>query len=170
MAGPNNDQPNSKVGTTQDADRIWIDSDGFFAPNNTDLTGQQVYDELYLRTQNQIIINSAGALSVINLPSDVGYLKLSITAAASNASAWLTSGHARVGNEIIIQVGGDASVGSVFISTSGVSIVGIKFVDLSSISLLQSATSDGKVVLRSYTDDEWTIVDRNDAVVERVSS
>lgn len=169
MSGRDGTYPNSKAGLEQGAERIFIDSDGYFNVASNDLTGQQLNDLLYLQTQKSIIANSAGALSVINLPSTYGLIQFSLATAASNASAWLTSSP-RVGQELILQMLTDNSVASVFISTSGCTIVGTRFVDCSSISLQQSAASNGFIRLKCFTAGAWSIVERNGATAERSSS
>lgn len=169
MAGPDNTYPNSKVGLEQGATSLFCDADGYFRFANNQITGQYLNDMLYLRNQKLTIANSAGALSTINIPSAYGIVVFSLATAASNASAWLTS-DPRVGEELILRMVTDNSVASVFVSTSGCSIVGTRFVDCSSISLQQSAASNGYIRLRCYSAGEWSIVERNGATAERSSS
>jgi len=169
MAGQNGDYPNSKVGIEQGAEKLFVDSDGYFNFAGNDVTGQQLNELLYLQMQKSIIANSAGVLSVINLPSTYGLIQFSLATAASNASAWLTSGP-RVGQELILQMLTDNSVASVFISTSGCTIIGTRFGDISSITLHQSAASNGFIRLKCFTAGAWSIIERNGATEERVSS
>jgi hypothetical protein len=169
MSGPNGDYPNSKVGILQDADTIFADADGYFNFAGNRVTGQQLNDALYLPLQKTIIANSAGALSVINLPSTYGVIQFSLATAASNASAWLTSSP-RAGQELILMMLADNSVASVFISTSGCTIIGNRFTDVSSLSLQQSAASNGFIRLKCFSAGVWSVIERNGATVERVSS
>lgn len=159
----------TKVGIERGAETLFCREDGNFKFYDADVTGQQMKDLIYLPTQKSTIANSAGALSVINLPSEYGLLAFSLATAASNASAWLTSG-VRIGQEMILMALNTNSVASIFISTSGCSVVGNMFADCSSISLHNSADSNGYIRLRCYTTDEWTIVERNGASAERSSS
>ena len=68
-------------------------------------------------------------------------------------------------------VRGLESVGSVFISMSGVSLVGTNVMDLSSISLHGSTNSMGYVKLLCTSDGEWSIVTSERlTVLQRVSA
>lgn len=160
---------NTKVQLPQGADRLSVDSDGYFDFFGTTVTGQQMYNQLYSPLQNAIIINSVGALSVINLPADTGYIIFSITDAASNASAWLTSG-AKEGQELTLMTRGGGSIGSVFISTSGVTIVGLLSGDVSSIQMHQSAASQAFVKMVCFTDGEWSIIETTGQVTLQASA
>jgi len=169
MSGRDGTYPNSKVGIEQDAERLFVDSDGYFNFAGNDVTGQMLNDIVYLKTQKVNITTGAGVLSVINLPSTYGLIQFSAAAGATNASAWLTS-DPRVGQELELQMLTDNSLASVFISTSGCTIVGTRFADVSSISIQQSVASNGFMRLRCYTAGAWSIIERNGATAERVSS
>lgn len=165
---------NSKVGIEQDAERIFIDSDGYFNVNSNDITGDQLDKFVQQRALQSIIANSAGVLSVINLPTGQDILIFSIADAASNASAWLTSETLVVGQQRTLIARGVGSVGSIFISMSGISVVGTLSGDLSSIHLTCSATSFACVKLLATDTSEWSIVGRNTdvsgCVVEEASA
>ncbi len=165
--------PNSEVGFQRDAQRIFITESGYFQFNidgtDFELTGLQLKTVLFMAGQTQVIANAAGVLSTTNLPS-VGLIVFSIADAASNASAWFTSG-ALAGQILEITTRGKGSTGSVFISTSGVSLVGIMSGDLSSITIYNSTNSHAYLKLKSLQDDEWSVLDFNGAnVVEHPST
>jgi hypothetical protein len=142
--------------------------------NNT-LSAAQLRVLLWNNTTFSTIQESTGAgsgvLSIINLPS-AGMIVFSMSDAASNASAWLTSMNGIPGQRMILMIRGGQSQGSVYISTSGVSLVGTLSGDLSSISLQQSAAveSQGYVELICTDTDEWSILNQRGQVVQRGSS
>ena len=158
MAKADSTYQNTKVQIPQGADRLSIDSDGLFDFFGSTITGQILFNVLYSRSIRQVILNSAGVLSTVNLPADTGYVIFSIADAASNASAWLTSG-AKQGQRMTLMTRGAGSTGSVRISTSGVTIKGLLSGDVSTISLHTSAGSHAMVELVCFTDGEWAVVD-----------
>lgn len=164
---------NSKVTIPQGSDRISFDSDGYmeFYDGNT-ITGEQLRTFQYTNKLNQIIAASGGAISVVNLPSG-GTVFLSLSNGCSNASAWLTSCVAGAELYVVIRrngIGGE-SVGSVFISLSGVSLVGLTAQDLSSISLHNSSGSAGYIKFVCLSNNEWSVLERDiSKVVERASA
>lgn len=173
---------NSKVYMPQGADKLAIDSDGSFDFYGDSLSGTQLKSLLYSPTQFSVIANSAGVLSVINLPSE-GYIFFSIADAASNASAWFTSLTGQPGQVLYLVMRGVGSTGSVYISTSGVSIVGTISGDLSSISIQNSGiyrvgASTGVALLSGFgylkllctASDEWSVLEKAGGVVERGSA
>lgn len=171
MATPDSTIQQTKVGILQGGDTIFVKSDGYFNVNGADLTGAQLRSLLYVGLQTSVIANSAGVLSVVNLTS-AGVQIFSIADAASNASAWFTSGPV-AGQKMFLMMRGAGNAGSVFISTSGVSLVGTISTDLSSISLQNSAdiSSVGKLWLECFSDGEWSVVNRSlSGVVEQGSS
>lgn len=158
MAKSDNTYQNTKVQIPQGADRISIDSDGLFDFFGNQITGQIMANLLYNRSRSQIIINSAGVLSTVNLPSDVGLIVFSIADAASNASAWLCSG-AKQGQRVILMTRGRGSAGSVKISPSGVTIIGLLSGNLSSFNLRCSNASQALVELMCVSDETWAVMD-----------
>jgi hypothetical protein len=172
---------NQKVYLPQGADRIVGTSGGFFdmetgfelnlTTTSNPVSAAQMRAQLWNPAQFSIIANSAGALSVINLPS-AGYIIFSIAQAASNASAWLTSMAGIPGQVMHLMMRGAGVVGSVYISMSGVSVVGTHSGDISSISLLNSVATEsmGYIKLLCTDTDEWSIVERRGQVVERGSA
>lgn len=163
MAGRNNDYPNSKVGIEQDAERLFVDSDGNFNLAGSDVDGNDLKVRLYGNMQATVIINSAGVLSTVNIPSYHGLIIFSIADAASNASAWLTS--CFKGQELIIMTRGAGSTGSVFISMSGPTCYGFASGAISSIDIMNSAASAGFIRLIATDDDEWSVVEMNENLV-----
>lgn len=149
---------NTKVQLPQGADRLSIDSDGYFDFYGDTVTGKILRDRLYNNHQKYITSTAAGALESTNLTA--GYYYLEMSSGASNASAWLPS--CTEGDEITVFVmdWSTESVLSVFISLSGCSLAGIQFSDLSSISIHNSAASCGWIKFKCFTDDEWSIVER----------
>jgi len=171
MAGPDNTYPNSKVGLLRGAQKIFVDSDGYFRAANTDYTGQQLKNVLDSRTGGVIIINSAGVLSDQGdgsyptiLPSGNGVIFFSLADAASNASARLFS--ARDGNVLELMTRGGGSTCSIVIycedHTSGVDsaeVIGLLSGAISSIDMHGSAGSQAYVKLVSTSDGTWSVVD-----------
>ena len=145
-----------KVGLEQGADGFYMKEDGTFKFYDTDLTGTQLRNMLIKKTE---IKGSGAVLSVINLPK--GYVVLKLVTGNSNASAWLPS--CTAGDEMVVVLQNFAveSVLSVFISMSGCSLVGTQFSDLSSISLHTSAASAAWIKFKSFTNDEWSVVERS---------
>jgi hypothetical protein len=88
-------------------------------------------------------------------------------------SAWLTSCVKGQKLHINLQrfLGTVESLCSVFISLSGVSLVGFEAADLSSISLHNSQASGGFIDLIATADNEWAIKNATDGkYVEHVSA
>lgn len=164
---------NNKVYFPHAGDKLAFDSDGYLAfyDGNT-ITGDQLRTFLYTNQLYQVIAASAGKLSVINLPSG-GTVIFSLSIGCSNMSAWLTS--CLEGAKLFVTIRRNGmtaeSVGSVFISLSGVSLVGLSGQDLSSISLHNSDGSAGYIVFVAESDNEWAVVERvQGKVVERPSA
>lgn len=148
---------NSKVQLPLGADRLSIDSDGYFDFFGTTVSGQDLKNQLAFACLPSIIANSAGAgsgvLSVINLPN-VGLIIFSMGDACSNASAWLCSG-VKAGQRMIILMRGVGSTGSVKISTSGVTINDTR---CSNISIRNSVDSMAVIELIGIDDEKWAVV------------
>lgn len=165
---------NNKVYFSQGGDRLAIDDDGLleFYGEHT-LRGDDAKIWMIANNDRVIIAGSNGALSTVNFPS-AGLLFVSLSAGGSNASAWLPSCYAGARLRIICRRNGMAaeSIGSVFVSLSGCSLVGLDYQDLSSISLHYSDGSAAFIEFVSYTDNEWTVVQKNldDKFVEHASS
>jgi len=140
----------------------------YLGASTTKVSAAQLRALLWNQTQFSIITNTAGVLSVINLPS-AGVVIFSLTDAASNASAWLTSIAGVPGQVMEIITRGADAVASVYISTSGVSLVGTKLGDLDSFSIQNSDATEsmGYVKLLCTAPTEWSIVDRRGQVEER---
>ncbi len=181
-----NDQPNSEVGFRQDATKFFITEAGFFEFDIdgvlTTITGSQAKALLFYGGQVQVIANSAGVISTINMPS-VGYIIYSIADAASNASAWFTSIAGTVGQVLTILMRGVGSTGSILMSTSGVSLVGLISGDLSSIRIQNSGiyrvgastgvallSGMGYIRLLCTAADEWSVIEKTGGIVEQGSA
>lgn len=154
MTKADNTYQNTKVQLPQGADRLSIDSDGYFDFYGDTVSGEEAKGLLYNAVNPVVIANSAGALSVINLPISAGIIIFSIADAASNASAWLCSG-VKAGMRLVLVTRGIGSTGSILISTSGVTINGGR---VSNIRLRNSADSVGVVELLGIADEEWAVV------------
>ena len=160
-----------KVGIEQDADKVYIREDGYMKFFDQDLTGAQLKYLIWSKAYQTTIINSAGVLSTLNLPS-VGVVLFSIADAASNASAWLTSTSAIVGTEMMLLMRGAGVAASIFVSLSGVNLVGLGSGALSSLRLHMSATtiSNAYVKLLCTAADTWSIMDKRGDVTEQGGS
>ena len=145
---------NTKVQIPQGADRISIDNDGILDFYSDEVTGEEAHRQLYRGVNSVVIANSAGVLSTINLPISAGIIIFSIADAASNASAWLTSG-VKAGMRLFIITRGIGSTGSIIISTSGVTINDGR---VSNIVVHNSADSAASLELLGIADEEWAVV------------
>ena len=145
---------NTKVQIPQGADRLSIDSDGYFDFYGDTVTGEEAKGVLYNAVNPVVIANTAGVLSVTNLPISTGIIIFSIADAASNASAWLTSG-VKAGMRLIMITRGIGSTGSIIVSTSGVTINDGR---VSNIVIHNSADSAATVELLGVADEEWAVV------------
>lgn len=152
---------NSKVHLPQGADRISFDSDGymdFFG--EAEVTGSLLKKMLYDNHQAQTILTSALVMSTVNLPAN-GFVFLNLSVSVVNASMWLPS--CEVGDELVVAIKAYAlnSLNSVFISTSGCTVVGLVYSGVSHIDLQTSVASVGnKTIMRlkCFTDGEWTVI------------
>lgn len=172
MAKYDDTYQNSKVYLPQDANVLAIDDDGFFGfSGGTTVSGAALKAYNYTNNLIQTVATSAGSLSVVNLPSG-GTVFISASVGVSNASAWLTSCSTGARLRLVFRLtGGVDSVGSVFVSLSGVSLVGLTNQDLSSISLNTSAASAAFLELLAISDNEWAVVEENfNSVTERASA
>lgn len=175
MTKANDTYQNSKVTLLQGGDALSIDSDGYLDFFSTQVAGDVLKKILYTNHIKYSVLTSATAggaaqLSTVNLRC--GYNFLSPSVGASDASAWLPS--CTIGDEIVVVIRQGVeieSVISIFISTSGCSIAGGVFTDLSSISLHTSQLSSGWIKFKCFVDDEWAVIDRSTRqVVEHVSA
>ena len=157
-----------KVGFGQDNDGLYVREDGEFKFFDIDLTGAELKYLIWSKTYQTVIANTAGVLSVVNLPS-AGVVMFSIAAAASNASAWMTSTSAIVGTEMILMLRGAGVVGSIFVSMSGVTVLGLHSAGLSSLKLHNSvaAVSQAYVKLLCTATDTWSVMDKRGDVTEQ---
>jgi hypothetical protein len=162
-----------------------VQSGGFFdlqggallnlVSSSNQITASQARALLWNPTQFSIIQESTGAgsgvLSVINLPS-AGFIIISCSTACSNASAWMTSMTGIPGQRMIIMHRGVGNAASIFISMSGVSVVGTLSGDLSSFTLHQSATAVSQAYIEMVCtgSTEWSIIDQRGSVVQQGSS
>ena len=141
---------NTKVQIPQGADRLSIDSDGYLDFFSTTVSGDVLKKMLYSNQVQTEILASNTVLSSPNIPANgIVFLRLSET--GSNLSAWLTSCVA--GDEVTIAIQNFLieSVLSVFISTSGCSVVGLQFSDVSNIGLHTSDNSAGFIKLKCFS-------------------
>jgi hypothetical protein len=170
MTKANDTYQNTKVSILQGGDILSIDSDGYLDFFSTSVSGEMLKKLLYTNLYKYSVQTSAGRLSTVNLRYGITYIAPSET--CSNMSAWLPS--CTVGDEILIilkQNPGLESVCSLRISTSGCSIAGNVFRDLSTISLHTSNLSSGWIRFKCFTDNEWSVVDRSSRqTTERVSA
>lgn len=112
---------------------------------------------LYNQIRTQIIANSAGVLSTLSIPTDVGFVIFSLATAASNASAYLGSCIAGEEKTLFFRTTGAAA--SVFFSTdTGITVYGW-LGQISSINAHGSAASNPIIKLRAIADDTWAVVD-----------
>lgn len=96
--------------------------------------------------------------SVLNLPSTVGVVHLSMTSNLIIPSFAITSVVA--GQDVWIRlVAGSTESGAVNLVASGCSLVGKLGFPITSITLYNSAASTPAVHLHSFKDDEWAVVD-----------
>lgn len=144
---------NTKIGIPQDADRLDIDSDAYLDFYGDTVTGEEAKGVIYNAVNPVVIANTAGVLSVTNLPISVGIIIFSIADAASNASAWLTSG-VKAGMRLLMITRGVGSTGSIIVSTSGVTINDGR---VSNIVIHNSADSAATVELIGVADEEWAV-------------
>lgn len=161
---------NSKVYLKRDADRLCIDSDGYFDFFTTTVDGNTLKKMLYSNQQKTTIYSSNVVLSDPNLPQN-GFVFLVLSVGCSNISAWLPACSA--GDELTVVIHNYLveSVLSVFISLSGCSLVGQQYADLSNVGLHTSDDSAGILRLKSFSDGEWSVVGNNyNKVVEHASA
>jgi len=159
MTKANDTYQNSKVTLPQGADRISIDSDGYLDFYGTTVIGSLAKKFLYTNHIKYSVQTTAAVLSVVNLRVGVNFLAPSI--GGSNMSAWLPS--CTIGDEITVMLGHGPlveSVLSLYISTSGCSILGQVFRDASGVSLHTSNLSTGWIKFKCFVDGEWAIVAR----------
>jgi hypothetical protein len=167
MAGRDGTYPNSRVGIEQGADRIFIDTDGFFNCDGVDLTGEQIRQMMHDNLNYSII--TAGAISTSlatkNLLSTVKTVIFSMTSNLTSASFWLNS--VTAGRTLFMKVWQKSCAsGHIEISTSGCSIVNRSGSAISGFMLLASAGSNTFVKLQCFTDNEWCVIEAGGSYVE----
>jgi hypothetical protein len=174
MAKGDNTYQNTKVQLPQGSDRLSIDDDGFFDFFGTTVTGSVLKKILYSNQVQQEIKTSALVMSTLNLPAN-GFVFLNLSVSVVNASMWLPS--CVVGDELVIAVRNYAlnSLNSVYISTSGCTIIGMEYSGVSNIGLNTSVASVGTqpvLSLKCFTDGAWTVVGASpkQLVTERTST
>lgn len=140
----------------------------YLGDSTTNLSAAQLRTLLWNQTQFSVITNTIGVLSVVNLPS-AGIIILSIATGATDTSAWLTSTTGIPGQVMEIFIRGAGHDCSCYISTSGVSIVGLHSTDVSSFSLQGSVATEsmGYIKLLLTAANEWSVIHRRGQVVER---
>lgn len=168
MAGPGGSyQP--KVGIIHGADVFFVDDNGYMQFAGTNFTGLQLYEALQKSTLENTAKVTIGqgatstVLSVVNIPARTAkYIIISMTSTCTQASMWLTSVPA-IGRELYIWIArGSCASGSVAISTSGCSIVGLHTKsDISVFHLRNSTTSTGRVRLVATGATEWSVIEAN---------
>lgn len=137
----------------------------FFGEEVTAAQAQGAFANVLLKQAVSVIANSAGALSVVNIPN-TGIVIYSLATAASNASAYL--GSCVAGDEKIIIFRTTGAVASVLISTltASIAIRGLLSEgNISSIHAHGSAASNPVIKLLGIGTDSWAIVDTHGYVV-----
>ncbi len=158
MAEIDSSYSSAKVGIEQGAETLYIKSDGQLKFFDQDVTGSELKALIGAQINVTTIINSAGVLSTTTIPSNTGFVILSIADAASDASAFLPS--CTQGQVMVLMARGVGSIGSVFISNlAGVSIVGFISGDMSSISFHLSANSQPFIRFACLSDNEWSVLE-----------
>lgn len=116
------------------------------------------------------------ALSVINLPANVRYVEISGTSTLLNGLFWLTSCSA--GAEVFIRFGTSNTSNQstcIFVSLSGVLLLGSLGAALSSFSAYISASGGGDnrsfamVHMVAFQDDTWSIVTTHGDINEKAA-
>jgi hypothetical protein len=164
MTKANDTYQNSKVTLPQGADTLSIDSDGYLDFYGTSVAGSVLKKFLYTNhikysVQTSATGGGAAQLSTVNLRVGVNFIAPSV--GGSNMSAWLPS--CTIGDEITVMLGHGPlleSVLSLYISTSGCSILGQVFRNASGVSLHTSNLSTGWIKFKCFVDGEWAIVAR----------
>lgn len=145
------------VGREQGGGRFYMKEDGEFKFWDTDYTGKYLRNLFGSKSVITVIANSAGALSVTDLPS-MGRIYFSIANAASNASARLAV--PSVGQQIWMYVDGITAGASVKVTAStGVTLIDLNNASVSIISL--SAGNPGMIGLMCFTAGVWSIVENS---------
>jgi hypothetical protein len=134
----------------------------FFKSSTNQLTADQLQTALFnplntVRYCAASVSTAGGDFSVLNLPSTVGVVFLSLGSNTVDVSFYMTS--CTQGQDVWIKLApGSVVSGAVALQFSGCSFVGSLGLALTSISLYNSAASVGAVHLKCFQDDEWTIV------------
>ena len=155
------DRFDAEVGRDQGATRLFVTTDGFFnvgdvqgGANGTDITGSQLRNIFLTDLTRYNINNSAGVLSVIQIPTLYGYVYFSCTTAASQASANLPS--AEKGATLILWFKGVQSNLSL-LKGNAISIEGIRGSDLSCFNVINGSVNSAFVELICFTQGCWSV-------------
>ena len=148
------------VGRTQGANKFYMKSVGLFQFYNQEMTGLELKQALWTQQQQQIIGQGATstALSVVNYPGNIGMIVFSMTSTMLVGAFAMVSG-VKQGEQVILKIhSGSTASGEVTITFSGCSYVGIKGSTLNSVTLHNSVASTAYLHMKSFADDEWTVV------------
>lgn len=165
MAGRDGRYPNSKVGFEQNNnnsanDRLFIDTDGYFNVDGTDVTGEQLRNRVSDYMKYSIVTGAAisTSLATKNLLSTVTTIIISMTSNITSGSFWLNS--VTAGRELLVKMWHKSCAsGQVEFSTSGCSLVNRSGSAISGFILKASAGSNTYVRLKCFTDNEWCVID-----------
>jgi hypothetical protein len=159
----------TKVGFEQGAEKLFVKADGYFKLYDEDVTGQQLKTAIFPQTQITVIVNSAGVLSTVNVPSEHGLVIYSVTDSATAALAQMTS--CKKGQQLVLMGRGGGSTASIVISTlTGVTMIGILSGNLSTIDFQYSSNSQPYVKLVASADNEWSVVETSGQVTLQASA
>jgi hypothetical protein len=157
----------AKVGRVQGGNKFYMKTDGYFQFYNKELSGEQLQRQLADSIDRQIIGQGATstALSVVNYPGSIGLVVFSMTSTMVTGAFAMVSG-VKQGEEVILKVhSGSTASGEVTVTFSGCSYVGLKGSDLNSVTLHNSVASAAYLHMKSYADDEWTVIGYNNPVL-----
>lgn len=167
------------VGRARKADRFYIQSGGqidgltggifetesgfnfYFAGSGGAVTAAQmrnlISDKISVQRIGPASVSLAnGVFSVANLPANVGHVYLSMTSNTASPSFYMTS--CVQGQDVWIHIApGSVASGTVALAMSGCSLVWYG-APATSLTLYNSAASNGAVHLVCINDDEWTVV------------
>lgn len=161
----------AKIGIEQGAERLFVREDGEFKFFDESVTGEELKYLVWSKTFQTVICNSAGVLSVVNLPSCGTVIFSIVNTAMSNGSACLTSTSAVVGTEMLLLLRGVGNNAKVHVTFSGVSVRGrLASNDLSSIELYGSTNSTASMKMVCTGSSEWSVMEGNESVVENAES
>lgn len=169
---------NTKIGfrrsdaSDNQVDTFYIDDDSVFQYYDSggalEASGAEMMYNNYLPLTTQTIAQGAAStvLSVVNTPSNIQWLIISMTSTMVAASFWLASNVKKGMNLHVLIRAGSCASGAVVFSTSGVSVVGRMGLDVSGFTLNNSTNSTAYVHLHALQDDEWSVINFRDGYVE----